>query len=74
MTTLKPSRTCDILLLSCPGKFGEGRALDTSRATTPVSSLTAVDDGVVAVTWIPFGKETKASLRFILYSDYKKGE
>ncbi len=43
-----------ILLLSCPGRrLDDGAELDTSKAITPVSSLTAVDEGVVAVTWIP---------------------
>ena len=35
-----------------------GRALETSTAITPASSLTAVEEGVVAVTWIPW-KEGK---------------
>ena len=41
----------NLLRLSCPESGAdEGALLDTSKATTPVSRRTAVDDGVVAVT------------------------
>lgn len=48
-----------LLLLSWPGRRpDDGAELDTSNDTTPVSSLTAVDEGVVAVTWIPWQRKT----------------
>lgn len=41
----------NVLLLSLPDeRLDAGALLDTSKATTPVSSLSAVDEGVVAVT------------------------
>lgn len=47
-----------LLLLSWPGRRpDDGAELDTSNDTTPVSSLTAVDEGVVAVTWIPWQRK-----------------
>ena len=50
----------NLLRLSCP-EIGadDGALLDTSNATTPVSRRTAVDDGVVAVTWMPLVKRRK---------------
>lgn len=49
-----------LLLLSWPGRRpDDGAELDTSNDTTPVSSLTAVEEGVVAVTWIPWQRKTR---------------
>ena len=45
------SQIQNVLLLSLPDeRLDVGALLDTSKATTPVSSLSAVDEGVVAVT------------------------
>ena len=56
-------RKHNVLRLSCPcRRLDDGVELDTSRATTPVSNLTAVDEGVVAVTWIPCDTKMRGNL------------
>jgi hypothetical protein len=44
--------------------FAINTRLDTSRSTDPVSSLTALDVGVVAVIWIPCIYTETFSLKF----------